>query len=145
MPKIYHTLPPPIEELDEVLAFIYTGPCKPTKSDFERIPLLVRCKKVATALEWLELNHIDYLDLNISYDNLEKYPENEPPVVVDYKKSFENKDPESTVINDMEDESGVEIGQYFTIPHGVHVESTGLQWTPVDSMWTPHGLSQKSV
>jgi len=56
MPKIYHTLPPPIEELVEVLAFIYTGPCKPTKSDFERIPLLVRCKKVATALEWLKLN-----------------------------------------------------------------------------------------
>ena len=45
MPKIYHTLSPPIEELDEVLAFIYTGPCKPTKPDFERIPLLVRHKK----------------------------------------------------------------------------------------------------
>ena len=34
MPKIYNVLPPPIEELDEVLAFIYTGPCKPTKADF---------------------------------------------------------------------------------------------------------------
>ena len=29
---------------------------------------------------------------------------------MDYKELFENKDPESTVINDMEDESGVEIG-----------------------------------
>ena len=114
MPKVYHTLPPPIEELDEVLAFIYTGPCKPTKSDFERIPLLVR-----RALEWLKLNHIDYLDLNISYENLEKYPENEPPVVVDYKESFENKDPESTAINDMEDESGVEIGSCPFVVHGV--------------------------
>jgi len=33
-PKIYNVLPPPIEEMDEVLAFIYTGPCKPTKADF---------------------------------------------------------------------------------------------------------------
>jgi len=42
MPKIYNILPPPLEDIDEVLAFIYTGPCKPTKSDFERTPLLVR-------------------------------------------------------------------------------------------------------
>ena len=35
MPKIYNVLPPPIEEMDEVLAFIYTGPCKPTKADFQ--------------------------------------------------------------------------------------------------------------
>jgi hypothetical protein len=41
MPKIYDILPPPIEEMDDVLAFIYTGPCMPTKSDFERTPLLV--------------------------------------------------------------------------------------------------------
>ena len=125
MPKIYHTLPPPIEELDEVLAFIYIGPCKPTKSDFERIPLLVRCKKVAAALEWLKLNHIDYFDLNISYENLKKYPEDEPPVVVDFKESFENKDPESTAVNDMEDESGVDIGK---CPFVVH-EVTGEEYS----------------
>ena len=35
MPKIYSVLPPPIEEMDEVLAFIYTGPCKQTKADFQ--------------------------------------------------------------------------------------------------------------
>ena len=37
MPKIYNVLPPPIEEMDEVLAFIYiyTGPCKPKKADFQ--------------------------------------------------------------------------------------------------------------
>ena len=64
-PKIYNILPPPLEEMDNILAFIYTGPCKPTKSDFERIPLLVRHKKVAAALEWLKLNHQDYFDLEI--------------------------------------------------------------------------------
>jgi len=33
MPKIYNVLPP-VEEMDDVLAFIYTGPCKPTKQTF---------------------------------------------------------------------------------------------------------------
>lgn len=35
IPKVYKTLPPPIEEMDDVLAFIYTGPCQPTKAGFE--------------------------------------------------------------------------------------------------------------
>jgi hypothetical protein len=35
MPKIHNVLPPPVEEMDEVLAFIYTDPCKPTKADFQ--------------------------------------------------------------------------------------------------------------
>jgi hypothetical protein len=60
MPKIYNVLPPPIEDMDEVLAFIYTGPCKPTKVDFQRTPLLVRHLKVSKALHWLKLNHVDY-------------------------------------------------------------------------------------
>ena len=84
MQKIYTALPPPVEELDEVLAFIFTGPCQPTQEDFKRIPLLVRRNKVAKALEWLKLNHIDYSDLEISYKNLESYPEDSPPVVIDY-------------------------------------------------------------
>src|SRR5437016_13257321 len=74
-PKIYNILPPPLDELDEVLAFTYTGPCKPTKSDFERTPLLVRRNKVATALNWLKLNHTDYYDIEISQDTLNEYPE----------------------------------------------------------------------
>jgi hypothetical protein len=118
-PKIYNILPPPLEEMDNVLAFIYTGPCKPTKSDFERIPLLVRHKKVAAALEWLKLNHQDYFDLEISYENLKAYPEDMPPVVVDYKESISNKDPESTAVNDMEDETGTENGPCPFVVHGL--------------------------
>jgi len=64
-PKLQY-LPPPIEEMDEVLAFIYTGPCKPTKADFQRTPLLVRRLKVSKALHWLKLNHVDYYDCEIS-------------------------------------------------------------------------------
>jgi hypothetical protein len=77
-PVVYDILPPPSEELDEVLAFIYTGPCKPTLKDFERTPLLVRRNKVRSALEWLKLNHCDYADLEISQRNLDSYPENGP-------------------------------------------------------------------
>ena len=69
-PKIYDKLPPHSSELDEVLAFIYTRPCKPTKSDFERTPMLVRRNHVAKALNWLILNHADYYDVEISSENL---------------------------------------------------------------------------
>jgi len=119
MPKIYNVLPPPVGELDDVLAFIYTGPCKPTKSDFERTPLLVRRKKVAAALEWLKLNHCDYYDLEISQENLDSYPEDGIPVVVDYRQSDTNKNPESTSIYDTEKEDGAEEGQCPFVVHGV--------------------------
>ena len=110
MPKIYQRLPPPVDELDEVLAFIFTGPCRPTPKDLERTPLLVRRRKVAEALEWLKLNHSDYFDLDISYDNLEAYPEKGPPVVVTYRRADGNKEPEATSAFDNEEEDGVEDG-----------------------------------
>ena len=62
MPKIYNVLPPSIEEMDEVLAFIYRGPCKSTKADFQRMPFIVRHLKVSEALHWLKPNHVDYYD-----------------------------------------------------------------------------------
>jgi hypothetical protein len=91
MPKICNILPPPIEEMDEILAFIYIGPCKLTKADFKQTPLLVRCLKVSKALQWLKLNHVDYYDCKISDKNLASYPEEGPPVVVDYHPSSSNK------------------------------------------------------
>jgi hypothetical protein len=119
IPKVYDVLPPPIEELDEVLAFIYTGPCQPTREDFERTPLLVRRNKVRAALDWLKLNHSDYYDLEISQRNLNKYPEDKPPVVIDYRQSFINKDPESTAVNDIEEEDGTETGACPFVVHGL--------------------------
>ena len=116
MQKIYTVLPPPIEEMDEVLAFIFTGPCQPTEDDFCRIPLLVRRNKVAKALEWLKLNHRDYADLEISHKNLESYPEDSPPVVINYRHSTANKIPEATSVHDMELEHGTEEGMCpFTV------------------------------
>src|SRR5882762_1325416 len=110
MQKIYSVLPPPIEEMDELLAFIFTGPCQPTEDDFCRIPLLVRRNKEAKALEWLKLNHRYYADLEISHKNRESYPEDSPPVVINYRHSATNKIPEATSVHDIELENGTEEG-----------------------------------
>jgi len=119
MPKIYNVLPPPVEEMDEVLAFIYIGPCKPTKADFKRTPLLVRCLKMSKALLWLKLNHVDYYDCEISEENLASYPEEGPPVVVDYYPSSSNKNPESTSVHDLKEEDGTTEGPCPFIVHGL--------------------------
>jgi Helitron helicase-like domain at N-terminus/PIF1-like helicase len=119
-PKIYQSLPPPIEDLDDVLAFIFTGPCRPTDEDLERTPLLVRRRKVAAALEWLKLNHVDYYDLDISYNNLSKYPKNGTPVVVAYRQMEGNKEPETISAFDNETEEGVEIANKGPCPFVVN-------------------------
>jgi len=118
-PKIYQALPPSVEELDDVLAFIFTGPCKPTDEDMKRTPLLVRRRKVCSALEWLKLNHVDYYDLDISYKNLKEYPENGSPVVVAYRHAKTNKNPESTSAFDQDYEDGVEDGPCPFVVNGI--------------------------
>jgi hypothetical protein len=122
IPKVYQALPPPVDDLDDVLAILFTGPCKPTEKDFERTPLLVRRNHVARALEWLKLNHNDYHDLDISYDNLAKYPEDGPPVSVEYRQHETNKVPEGTSVFDTEVEDGTETGDCPFIVHGLSGE-----------------------
>jgi hypothetical protein len=118
-PIVYDVLPPSKDELDEILAFIYTGPCKPTPKDFERTPLLVRRNKVAKALEWLKLNHCDYYDLEISQRNLESYPEGGPAVIVEYLSSVHNKALEATSVHDNEEEAGTSSGPCPFAVHGI--------------------------
>lgn len=117
--KVYSVLPPKHEDLDEVLACLYIGPSTPTPADYERTPFLVRRNKVASALEWLKLNHWDYADLEISYDNLNEYPKDVPPVVVDYYYAATNKDAESTAVNDCEENEGTEKGSCPFVVHGI--------------------------
>jgi hypothetical protein len=131
-PKIYQRLPPPIDELDEVLAFIFTGPCHPSPEDLERTPLLVCRQKVTDALEWLKLNHSDYFDLDISYNNLNTYPEKGIPVVVTYRNASSNKEPEATSAFDNEDEDGVEDGPCPFIVNGITGEQ--LESMSVEAM-----------
>ena len=121
--KMYNILPPPVEDLDEVLAILFTGPSKPTTNDFARTPLLVRRNAVAIALEWLELNHADYSDIEISYENLAQYPEDSPPVSVEYKKSADNKYPENTSVFDDEVEDGTQEGDCPFVVHGLTGEN----------------------
>jgi len=123
MPKVYKALPPSLPELDEVLAFVYLGPTCPTEKEFKRIPLLVRRNKVAMALEWLKLNHIDYTDLNISYENLNSYPENEPPVQVDYHYKEVTEQAENSAVTEIEPDNAVSDGECPFIVHGL----TGIQ------------------
>ena len=41
MPKVYAVLLPPVEDLDQVLAFLCLGPNVSTKKEFKHTPMLV--------------------------------------------------------------------------------------------------------
>ncbi|KAF8574969.1 hypothetical protein K439DRAFT_1649681 [Ramaria rubella] len=79
-----------------VLAFVFTGPTKPTEKELHRTPLLVGSNKVHEALTWLKCNHKDYFDLDISIHNLNSYKDNEIPVTIEYHQSHSNKHVQST-------------------------------------------------
>ncbi|KZV64113.1 hypothetical protein PENSPDRAFT_588898, partial [Peniophora sp. CONT] len=115
--KIYDILPPRREELDEVLAYLFIGPHKPTKQDHERAPMLIRRNKVWDALTWLKRNHSGYKDLELSHENLETYSEDEPPVIVNYKKWTGEKEPESSAVYNEPENEGTEEGP---CPFAVH-------------------------
>jgi hypothetical protein len=119
IPKIYNILPPPREELDEVLAILFTGPAKPTEKDFARTPFLVRRNAVITALEWLRLNHSDYAGIEISRENANQYGEDMPPVSVEYQPRSTNKVPEGTSVFDQEEEDGTVEGDCVFTVHGL--------------------------
>ena len=119
VPKLYHCLPPPVEDLDEVLAILFTGPSKPTEKEFVRTPLLIRRKNVGNALEWLKLNHCDYADLDISYAELNRYPEHTPPVSIHYQHSVTNKVEEGTSVFDDALDDGIEDGDCPFVVHGL--------------------------
>ena len=122
MQKVYAVLPPPKDELQEVLAVVFFGPTQPTADDYKRIPLLVRHKKVLDALSWLKLNHQGYQDLSISLENLSQYREDEPPVVVEWRWSANGTlQPEglSKHSQDDKEEEGVMEGKCPFIVHGL--------------------------
>ena len=122
MQKVYAVLPPPKDELQEVLAVVFFGPNQPTVDDYNRIPLLVRHKAVIDALSWLKLNHSGYKDLSISHENLSQYREDEPPVVVEWRWSANGTvRPEglSKHSQDAMEEEGVIEGKCPFVVHGL--------------------------
>ena len=87
--------------------------------------MLVRHKKVYEALSWLKLNHSDYTDLEISLVNLISYPENVPPVVVDYRKSSGERPIEAHSVDDLGQDDGTTNGMCPLTVHGI----TGQNYT----------------
>jgi hypothetical protein len=85
--KVYDILPLSRDELSEVLAFVFLGSAKPTDADFVHTPMFVRRQRVKAALDWLKLNHKDYISLEISDDNLNDLPEAGIPCGVDWKQT----------------------------------------------------------
>ncbi|KAH9855422.1 hypothetical protein C2E23DRAFT_705442, partial [Lenzites betulinus] len=61
------------------------SPCKPVAEDLRRTPFIVRRSAVLAALKWLILNHRDYADIDIAYEHLAEYDDEEPPVSVVYR------------------------------------------------------------
>ena len=121
-PKIYFVLPPPCDDIDDVLAILFTGPSKPTLEDFAWTPFLVRRNAVINALNWLKLNHADYADIEVSETNMKQYREDMPPVSIEYQESSSNKVPEGTSVFDQTEEEGTEQGDCTFTVHGLTVE-----------------------
>ncbi|KAK7049897.1 hypothetical protein VNI00_005327 [Paramarasmius palmivorus] len=119
IPKVYNILPPPKEDIDEILAILFTGPTQPTAEDYLRTPFLVRRNVVKEALKWLILNHVDYSDIQISDSHLLQYDEQLPPCSVIWREAESNKMHESEAVNDNEDEDGTEEGQCTFTVHGL--------------------------
>ena len=127
LPKVYNILPPPLEDLDEVLAVVFTGPVKPTTDELKRTPFLVRRNAVGNALRWLQANHPDYSDLEMSEENLATYPQCDVPVTIEYQTRTANTSSEETAIHDLAVEEGTETG---SCPFAVH----GMMGTAVSSL-----------
>ena len=121
-PKIYFVLPPPCDDIDDVLDILFTGPSKPTPEDFAWTPFLVRRNAVINALNWLKLNHADYADIEVSETNMKQYREDMPPVSIEYQESSSNKVPEGTSVFDQTEEEGTEQGNCTFTVHGLTVE-----------------------
>jgi len=127
--KIYDILPPPREDLDDVLAILFTGPSKPSDADLKRMPFLVRRNHVMRALQWLKANHCDYANIEISTQNLEGYSETEPPVSIQYRASNTNKTAEGTSVFDVDVEDGTEEGDCSFTVHGLTGENLDTMTT----------------
>lgn len=134
VPQILETLPPPSSDIEETFAVMFIKSKPPTEKDFNEIPLYnVRRKRVEDALQWLKLNHVDYENIFISHENLKQYPENGSPVPIMYISPEDvttNKHPESTSVNDLEDEEGLTNGQFVAVVHGLTERSQPVKtWT----------------
>ncbi|EKM53170.1 uncharacterized protein PHACADRAFT_30209 [Phanerochaete carnosa HHB-10118-sp] len=104
VPKFYHKLPSSRDEVSDVLAVLFTGPCRPTKTDFKQMPLLIRKDHVLAALHWLKVHHPLYQNLEILLDNLQQFSETSPPVDWYYQSSAGDAPVQSMSVSDKDKE-----------------------------------------
>src|SRR5690606_16298484 len=85
----------------------------------KRSPLLVRRRKVLSALQWLKLNHRDYEQVLIDHKALNDYDEEGIPVVIYHRPiaSESGNQPSSAMPLYNEEERGTEYGP---CPYSVH-------------------------
>lgn len=128
--RVSNVLPPSQKEMNEILAVVFIGPTYPTEDDYKRTPVLVRRNKVREALDWLKLNHEDYWDLEISYDNLNSYPLSGVPLDPEYKHVTTDWNKVASAMSKFDDqiEDGTEDGPCPFTVHGL----TGEEYEKMD-------------
>jgi hypothetical protein len=88
------------------------------------------------------LNHSDYEDVVMSVDNLNEYPENMPPVSIEYKQMQHNKTPEGTSVHDMDVKDGTEGDCAFTV-HGLTGQDLTIMTTNAIKIRALHHLNSE--
>lgn len=121
--KVYHKLPPPLADINEVMVILYTGPCRPTGKDWKRTPVLVHKDKLLAALNWLIINNPLYADIEIDLDALNEYAEDKPPVNVEYREQQTNRMAETVSQDDNGEDNGTSDGKCPFVIHGLAGES----------------------
>ncbi|KZV90031.1 hypothetical protein EXIGLDRAFT_617488, partial [Exidia glandulosa HHB12029] len=118
-PALYDVLPPHRDELDDMLAIVFTGTARPTDEDRKRVPFAVRRNKVRAALEWLKLNNRLYADITISNANIQSYEDGAIPTVISWCKADTNNPVEARAANDNGDSIGTDAGECTFAINGV--------------------------
>jgi hypothetical protein len=125
--KIYSALPPPVDEIHDILAIYFTGPVKPVPRLLRRTPFFVRRTEIWKALNWLKLNNPEYEHIKIDAEQLLKYPIADCPIAIEYEEKTTNKVYESFGLDDQDQDDGTATG---SCPFRVH----GLASNRVESM-----------
>jgi hypothetical protein len=129
--QIYDKLPVSHNDLNEILAVVFTGVSHPTEDDLKQTPVLVRWVKMHKVLEWLTLNHKEYANLTIDYDMLTTYGDENVPVQVIYCPSSEGDGNTPATVQsqfDVEERGTTDGPCPFTI-HGLAAEHFGALTT----------------
>ncbi|EJD35468.1 hypothetical protein AURDEDRAFT_75282 [Auricularia subglabra TFB-10046 SS5] len=146
-PKLYHVLPPHRDDIDELLAIVFTGSSRPLDSDMKRVPFVIRRNVVIDALNWLKLNNYLYNDIIISEQNIESYEDaGLLPVAVPEVVCTSNNPVESRAANDNEESVGVSEGEcVFSVAGAAYDLVSSNNYKAITAIAAKHMLSGKAL